>query len=85
MGIKKLDGTEEVPLPIVSEHRIGLAERYELLSRLWVFVHVRMVLLAQLEEGGRLNHRIMCVSPNTELGGEGRTYLVECRLQGART
>jgi hypothetical protein len=41
-----LGGTEEVPLSIISEHPIGLAERDEFLSRLWVFVHVRMVLLA---------------------------------------
>jgi hypothetical protein len=40
-----LGGTEEVPLSVISEHRIGLAERDEFLSRLWVFVHVRMVLL----------------------------------------
>jgi len=39
-------------LSVIPEHRIGLAERDELLSRLWVFVHVRVELLAQLVEGG---------------------------------
>jgi hypothetical protein len=78
---KNLGGTEEVPLSVISKHRICLAERDELLSRLWVFVHIRMELLAQLKEGDRLNYRIM-YAPKREAG---RTYLVEGGLKGAHS
>lgn len=39
-------------LSVIPKDRIGLAERDELLSRIWVFVHVRVELLAQLVKGG---------------------------------
>ncbi len=41
-----------VPLSVISEHRVGRAKCNKLLSRLRIFVHVRMELLTQLEKEG---------------------------------
>ena len=43
-----LGRSSNAPLSIISENSVCLAECYKLLPRLWIFVYVRMELLAQL-------------------------------------
>ena len=46
--VSVLGRSSNTPLSIVSENSVRLAECYKLLPGLWIFVYVRMELLAQL-------------------------------------